>query len=98
MNRASLGVQDLDPTVQKAINRAQPLETVARAADLAFRSAFSSLNMDLMYGLPVRRWRAGKRRSTRCWRFNPDRLSLFGYAHVPWMKSHQKLIRRRGAS
>ena len=93
MNRASLGVQDLDPTVQKAINREQPLETVARAADLLRSVGISSLNMDLMYGLPRQTLEGLEKTIDQALALHPDRLSLFGYAHVPWMKSHQKLIR-----
>lgn len=93
MNRASLGVQDLDSSVQKAINREQPLEIVARAAELLRSVGISSLNMDLMYGLPRQTLEGLEKTINQALGLNPDRLSLFGYAHVPWMKSHQKLIR-----
>ena len=92
MNRASLGVQDFDSTVQKAINREQPFEVVARAAALLREAGISSLNMDLMYGLPRQTLAGLEETVDKALALSPDRLSLFGYAHVPWMKSHQKLI------
>ncbi len=93
MNRASLGVQDFDPDVQKAINRDQPYEVVARAAELLRQTGVHSLNMDLMYGLPRQTLAGLERTIDQALSLGPDRLSLFGYAHVPWMKAHQKLIR-----
>jgi oxygen-independent coproporphyrinogen III oxidase len=92
MNRASLGVQDFDSTVQKAINREQPFDVVARAAQLLREAGVSSLNMDLMYGLPRQTLAGLEQTIDKALALSPDRLSLFGYAHVPWMKSHQKLI------
>jgi len=92
MNRASLGVQDFDPDVQKAINRDQPFDLVARAARLLRGAGVHSLNLDLMYGLPRQTLAGLERTIDRALALDPDRLSLFGYAHVPWMKAHQKLI------
>ncbi len=93
MNRASLGVQDFDPDVQQAINRHQPFDVVARAADLLRDAGVVSLNLDLMYGLPRQTLAGLERTIDQALTLSPDRLSLFGYAHVPWMKAHQKLIR-----
>ncbi|HMN72888.1 MAG TPA: oxygen-independent coproporphyrinogen III oxidase [Rhodoblastus sp.] len=93
MNRASLGVQDFDPDVQKAINRIQPYETTARAVELLRAAGAGSLNMDLIYGLPRQTLAGLERNIDMALALGPDRLSLFGYAHVPWMKAHQKLIR-----
>lgn len=93
MNRASLGVQDFDPAVQQAINRVQPYEVVAKAAELLNATGIHSLNMDLMYGLPRQTLQGLEKTIDMALALEPDRLSLFGYAHVPWMKAHQKLIR-----
>jgi len=93
MNRASLGVQDFDPDVQKAINRIQPYETTARAVELLRAAGAQSLNMDLIYGLPRQSLEGLEKTIDLALALRPDRLSLFGYAHVPWMKAHQKLIR-----
>ncbi len=93
MNRASLGVQDFDPDVQKAINRIQPYETTARAVELLRAAGAQSLNMDLIYGLPRQTLAGLEKNIDMALALGPDRLSLFGYAHVPWMKAHQKLIR-----
>ncbi len=92
MNRASLGVQDFDLRVQEAINRVQPYEVVARAVDLLREAGISSLNMDFIYGLPRQTLPGLERTLEQALSLSPDRMSLFGYAHVPWMKSHQKLI------
>ena len=93
MNRASLGVQDFDPEVQKAINRIQPYETTARAVQLLRAAGAQSINMDLIYGLPRQTLEGLEKTIDMALALGPDRLSLFGYAHVPWMKAHQKLIR-----
>ncbi|MDE2361562.1 MAG: oxygen-independent coproporphyrinogen III oxidase [Hyphomicrobiales bacterium] len=92
LNRASLGVQDFDSSVQKAINREQPFDVVARAAGLLRDAGVSSLNLDLMYGLPRQTLKGLEETIDKALALSPDRLSLFGYAHVPWMKAHQKLI------
>jgi oxygen-independent coproporphyrinogen III oxidase len=95
LSRASLGVQDLSPAVQAAVNRHEPFEVVARAAGLLRGAGVASLNFDLMYGLP--RQRVGDVVNTldQVLTLRPERLALFGYAHVPWMKPHQKLIDER---
>jgi oxygen-independent coproporphyrinogen III oxidase len=92
MNRASLGVQDFDPGVQKAINREQPFDVVSKAAALLREAGIISLNLDLMYGLPRQTLAGLEQTIDKALALKPDRISLFGYAHVPWMKSHQKLI------
>jgi oxygen-independent coproporphyrinogen-3 oxidase len=92
LTRASLGVQDLSPEVQAAVNRVEPFEVVARAAGLLRGAGVTSLNLDLMYGLPRQRTADVLSTLDAVLTLNPDRLALFGYAHVPWMKAHQKLI------
>ncbi len=92
VTRASLGVQDFTAAVQRAINRVQPYEVVARSVELLREAGVGSINFDLMYGLP-RQWVADLLRSIDlAVSLGPDRIALFGYAHVPWMKSHQRLI------
>ena len=93
MNRASLGVQDFNPQVQQAVNRIQPYDLVAASAAALRKAGVTSLNLDLMYGLPHQTLATLERSIDQAISLNPDRLSLFGYAHVPWMKAHQKLIR-----
>ncbi|MDO9338297.1 MAG: oxygen-independent coproporphyrinogen III oxidase [Caulobacter sp.] len=93
LSRASLGVQDLSPTVQAAVNRIEPFEVVQRAVGWLREAGVLSVNLDLMYGLP-RQTRADVLETLRqVLTLRPERLALFGYAHVPWMKSHQQLIR-----
>jgi oxygen-independent coproporphyrinogen-3 oxidase len=92
VTRASLGVQDLTPAVQAAINRVQPFETVVAAADRLRAAGIAGLNIDLIYGLPKQTVRNVADTVDRVVALRPDRLSIFGYAHVPWMKKHQQLI------
>ena len=92
VTRASLGVQDFDPRVQKAINRDQTFE-VTRATVEGFReSGVRSINLDLLYGLPHQSVDTLRRTLDLSLLLDPDRIALFGYAHVPWFKTHQRLI------
>lgn len=92
ITRASLGVQDVEPQVQEAIHRVQPVEMVERAVTLLRGAGIGSINFDLIYGLP-HQTAASVRRTAECAAdLAPDRLAVFGYAHVPWMKANQKLI------
>ncbi|CAO3413237.1 oxygen-independent coproporphyrinogen III oxidase [Azospirillum doebereinerae] len=92
VNRASLGVQDFDPTVQAAINRVQPRAVTERALGWLRDAGIASVNLDLMYGLPHQSVESVARSAEIALEMVPDRLSVFGYAHVPWMKTHQKKI------
>ena len=92
VNRASLGMQDASPHVQQAIGRIQPFEQVERAADWLREAGIENLNLDLMYGLPKQSVRDVARSAELAASLNPQRLALFGYAHVPWFKTHQRLI------
>ena len=92
MNRASIGVQDCDPAVQQAINRIQSFECTARAVDWLREAGIGSVNIDLMYGLPYQSIDSVRRTVAEILPLAPDRVALFGYAHVPWMKTHQRLI------
>ena len=92
VNRASLGVQDVSPQVQRAIGRIQPFELVERAASWLREAGIVNLNIDLMYGLPEQSVRDVARSAELAVSLGAQRLALFGYAHVPWFKTHQKLI------
>ena len=91
-NRLSIGVQDLDETVQKAVNRVQPEELIHTVYGWARDLGFSSINMDLIVGLPHQTVESFARTLDRVLPWAPDRFAIFAYAHVPWMKKHQKLI------
>lgn len=95
-NRASLGVQDHNPDVQRQINRIQP-ETVTNQAIAWLREAgFSSVNVDLIYGLPSQTLASFSQTVESILEQQPDRVALFGYAHVPWISPSQKIFDRRG--
>ncbi|WP_426230784.1 oxygen-independent coproporphyrinogen III oxidase [Pararhizobium sp. DWP3-4] len=93
MTRASLGIQDFDPRVQKAINRRQSFEQTAYVIDGARARGVHSVNLDLLYGLPHQTVESATVTLRRSLQLAPDRMALFGYAHVPWMKKHQTQIR-----
>lgn len=90
--RASIGVQDFDPVVQATINREQSFDCTARAVEWLRAAGIGSINIDLMYGLPHQTVDGLMRTIEQVLRLAPDRLAVFGYAHVPWMKRHQRLI------
>ena len=92
VTRASLGVQDLHPQVQQAINRVQPFETTAKAVEMLRAAGIEALNLDLMYGLPHQTVARVRDTVSRCLTLEPNRVALFGYAHVPGLKAHQRLI------
>ncbi len=82
-NRVSLGVQDLDPKVQEAVNRVQPIEQTARVLNTSRQLGFKSINMDLIYGLPHQTLAGFSATLDRVIEMSPDRLSVFNYAHLP---------------
>ncbi len=92
-NRLSIGVQDLDERVQKAVNRVQPAAMIAEVYGWARELGFDSINMDLIVGLPHQSVASFSRTLDQVLAWAPDRFAVFAYAHVPWMKKHQKLIR-----
>lgn len=92
VNRASLGVQDFDLTVQKAIGRVQPFELVAKAVADLRAAGLTELNFDLMYGLPEQTSETILDTISKTLELDPGRIALFGYAHVPWMRKHQTLM------
>lgn len=92
-NRASMGVQDFDPKVQKAVNRINSFDMVAQVIEWIRSNNFHSLNLDLIYGLPHQTRDTFEKTIDKILILNPDRLAVFNYAHVPWIKPHQKLIK-----
>ena len=92
VTRASLGVQDVSEDVQRLIGRVQPFALVERAAQWLREAGIRDLNIDLMYGLPGQTAAHVRDSAQRAAALKPQRLALFGYAHVPWFKTHQRLI------
>lgn len=92
VTRASLGVQDFNRTVQQAINRVQPLHLVYEAVETLRQYGIDAISFDLLYGLPNQTVENVKQSVSLAAALNPDRIALFGYAHVPWMKKHMRLI------
>ncbi|MBE9552880.1 MAG: oxygen-independent coproporphyrinogen III oxidase [Proteobacteria bacterium] len=92
VNRASLGVQDFNDKVQKAINRIQPYEMTAQVVEWLRAAGIEAINFDLMYGLPYQTVEDVQRTVDLAAKMRPDRVAVFGYAHVPWMKTHMKMI------
>lgn len=95
VDRASLGVQDFDPEVQAAIGRVQSFDETRAAADLLRDAGVARLNLDLVYGLPRQTPEGFSRTLERTLALDAQRCAVFGYAHVPWMKPHQRLIPER---
>lgn len=96
VTRVNLGIQDFDPRVQKAINRIQSFELVAEKLAKLRAAGIAGTGMDLIYGLPHQS--AGTIEATidQSAELGAERIALFGYAHVPWMKPHQKLLEPEG--
>jgi oxygen-independent coproporphyrinogen III oxidase len=92
VTRASIGVQDFDPKVQEAINRIQPYDVTANVIEWLRRHGVPEINLDLVYGLPYQSVDGLLDTIDKAHGFKPRRIALFGYAHVPWMKKHQRLI------
>ncbi|MBV9240860.1 MAG: oxygen-independent coproporphyrinogen III oxidase, partial [Acidobacteria bacterium] len=91
-NRTSFGVQDFDPRVQEAINRVQSEEITRQVVDWAREFGFKSINLDLIYGLPFQTVDTFRSTVDKIIDISPDRIAVFNYAHVPWMKRHQKIL------
>ena len=95
-SRASLGVQDLNPKVQVAIHRVQPKPLSEQAGRWLRESGFSSVNFDLIYGLPFQNTESYEATLDELLALHPDRFAVFSYAHVPWLKPQQKLLEQSG--
>ncbi len=91
-NRASLGVQDTNPQVQLAVHRWQPLAQTAQAITWLREAGFQSVSVDLIYGLPLQTPTTFTTTLDEIIALNPDRLAVFSYAHVPWIKPAQKIF------
>ncbi|MDH3769984.1 MAG: oxygen-independent coproporphyrinogen III oxidase, partial [Nitrospirota bacterium] len=92
INRASIGVQDVTPEVQRAVNRWQPIEVTTQVVGWLRSAGIVAINLDLMYGLPRQTEAHLGATIDAVLDLAPQRIALFGYAHVPWMKRHQRLI------
>lgn len=91
-NRISMGVQDFDEKVQKAVNRIQPEDITRQAIQWIRELGYDSINLDLIYGLPFQSVETFANTVDKIIDINPDRIAVFNYAHVPWMKKHMALI------
>ena len=93
VTRVSLGVQTFDPEVQAKVNRIQPFDMVEAANNRLRKAGVRAINFDLMYGLPGQTPANVAASTTAAVTLRPDRVAVFGYAHVPWMKKHQVMIK-----
>lgn len=93
MNRASIGVQDFEPKVQEAIGRLQSLEQTTTVVEFLRKSGLKAINLDLLYGLPFQTAESFRQTLDHVISMQPDRLAIYGYAHVPWMSKRQVLIK-----
>lgn len=93
-NRISMGVQDFDPKVQKAVNRIQPETITRQAIDWARELGFKSINIDLIYGLPFQTVESFEKTIDKIIELSPERLAVFNFAYVPWLKPHQRVIKK----
>jgi len=93
-NRISMGVQDFNPRVQVAVNRIQPEAMTREVIDWSRKLGFMSVNLDLIYGLPFQTEESFEETIDRIIDISPDRIAVFNFAYVPWLKPHQKLIRQ----
>ena len=93
VNRISIGVQDFHLNTQQAINRVQPYEIIKDTMDLLRNYNINNINLDLIYGLPHQTIVSMQKNIDLALSLDPNRLSIFGYAHVPWMKKHMRLIK-----
>lgn len=91
-NRASLGLQDFDPKVQEAIHRIQPFSMVEDAYNLLQINGIGDISVDMIYGLPYQTLDSIENSIEQLLQLQPGRISYFSYAHVPWLKKHQRLI------
>jgi len=94
-NRASMGVQDFDPKVQEAVHRIQPRGMTRQAMDWMRELGFGSINLDLIYGLPHQTPESFDETLDTVLEMRPDRLAMFSYAHVPWIKPAQKILEQK---
>ena len=91
-NRVSMGVQDFDPEVQELVNRVQPFEMTKALVDASRELGYESLNLDLIYGLPGQKLAGFSRSVEQVLMLRPDRIAMYSYAHVPWLKKPQRVL------
>jgi oxygen-independent coproporphyrinogen-3 oxidase len=91
-NRISMGVQDFEPRVQEAVGRIQGEKETRDLVERARARGFGGVNLDLIYGLPYQTPESWSHTLERIVAIHPDRMAVFGYAHVPWAKPHQRLL------
>ncbi|AFN73851.1 oxygen-independent coproporphyrinogen III oxidase [Melioribacter roseus P3M-2] len=92
-NRISMGVQDFNDKVQKAVNRIQPEDMTRQVVGWVRELGFHSINLDLIYGLPFQTLETFESTVDKIIDISPDRIAVFNYAHVPWLKKHMGLIK-----
>ncbi|HIQ49555.1 MAG TPA: oxygen-independent coproporphyrinogen III oxidase [Aquifex aeolicus] len=93
-NRVSLGIQDLDPKVQRAVNRIQPYELIKEKIEKLREAGFESINVDLIYGLPYQTRKSFEETVEKVIELNPDRVATYSFAYIPDVKPHQQLLPR----
>ncbi len=96
--RLSLGVQDFDPRVQHIVNRVQSVACVEELTRAARARGFDSINFDLIYGLPLQTLSSIDATMDAVCRLQPDRIALYGYAHVPWIRPGQRRFTELGCA
>jgi oxygen-independent coproporphyrinogen-3 oxidase len=94
-NRLSMGIQDFHPEVQEAIHRIQPLEMTRDLIEVARKLGFDSINVDLIYGLPLQTAERFAHTVEQVVALSPDRVAMFSYAHVPWLRKQQGALATR---
>lgn len=95
-NRFSLGVQDLDPDVLRAVGRAQPMDHVIRIREQLHGRGIDAISFDLIHGLPRQSVASAQETARRVIALRPSRIAVFGYAHVPWVQPHQAALEKAG--
>lgn len=95
VTRASLGVQSLSPAVQDRINRVQPRKQITRAVSHLRKHGVQNISFDLMYGLPAQTVHAAREAASYAAEIGVNRIAIFGYAHIPWFVSRQRVIDKR---
>ncbi len=91
-NRVSMGVQDFDPEVQELVNRVQPYELTKGLVEAARSLGYSSVNLDMIYGLPGQKLAGFSKSVDQVLTLRPDRIAMYSYAHVPWLKKPQRVL------
>ncbi|HUL52141.1 MAG TPA: oxygen-independent coproporphyrinogen III oxidase [Opitutaceae bacterium] len=94
-NRASLGVQDTNPVVQLAVHRVQPMDVTRQAFEWMRAEGYHSISIDLIFGLPHQTADSFARTIDEVLTLQPDRLAVFSYAHVPWLKPSQRIFEKQ---